>query len=190
MNIFFPVFKLKLLPPMLGIAFLGALLAGLYGVIHDQVTYSISEEYFTKLKFDQFHYANFGFPSRVLVGEVGFLATWWVGFISAWFLARIAVPAWSSAIALRRCILGFTIILGAALAAAVAAYFLGLNHSGDFSNWQVMCNNLGVTDIRNFVRAAYIHNGSYIGGFIGLISAIMRLLRIKNKDQSPTAKTW
>jgi predicted ribosomally synthesized peptide with SipW-like signal peptide len=32
---------------MLAIAFVGALVAGTYGVFHDQVTYSISPEYFT-----------------------------------------------------------------------------------------------------------------------------------------------
>jgi hypothetical protein len=37
-----------------------ALLAGVYGIVHDQLTYSISHEYFTKFK-----YVQFGFePSR------------------------------------------------------------------------------------------------------------------------------
>src|ERR1043166_5997270 len=59
---------------MLGYALLGALLAGTYGVVHDQVTYSISAEYFTRLKFSQFQRADFGFPPRVFVAEIGFLA--------------------------------------------------------------------------------------------------------------------
>ena len=50
---------------MLGYAVVGALIAGVYGVFHDQITYSISPEYFTRLKFLQFHYADFGFPARV-----------------------------------------------------------------------------------------------------------------------------
>jgi hypothetical protein len=54
----------------------GSLLAGFYGILHDQVTYSISNEYFTRLKFPQFHYANFGLSHRVFVAEIGFLATW------------------------------------------------------------------------------------------------------------------
>ena len=60
---------------MFGFAVTGALIAGAYGILHDQITYTISPEYFTKLKFEQFHYANFGLPRRVFVGEVGFLAT-------------------------------------------------------------------------------------------------------------------
>jgi hypothetical protein len=38
MNLLFPAFKLRLLPGMLGIACLGAIVAGAYGVLHDQVT--------------------------------------------------------------------------------------------------------------------------------------------------------
>jgi hypothetical protein len=54
-NIFYPKFRPSLLLPMLGYAVMGALIAGLYGVVHDQITYSMSPEYFTRLKFFQFH---------------------------------------------------------------------------------------------------------------------------------------
>ena len=187
MNLFYPTFKLRLLPRMLCIAFLGALVGGIYGVLHDQITYSISQEYFTKLKFDQFYYANFGFPVRIFVSEVGFLATWWVGFFSAWFLARIAVPAWPMALAFRRCILGFSIIFISGFTAAVVGYFLGVHHSADYSYWQDLCDSLGVTDIPDFVRVAYIHNASYIGGFIGLICAVLFLRRLKKTEQDAAA---
>ena len=92
-NFLYPKIRLALLPTMLGYAVLGELLAGCYGIFHDQVTYSISEEYFTRFKFLQFSYADFGLPPRVFVAEIGFLATWWVGFVAAWFIARITVPA-------------------------------------------------------------------------------------------------
>jgi hypothetical protein len=91
MNIFFPVIPRKRLRAMFGIAILGALLAGLYGALHDQVSYTISPEYFTKMKFEQFHYANFGWPQRVFASEVGFLASWWVGLFGGWALARVGL---------------------------------------------------------------------------------------------------
>src|SRR4051794_4538818 len=91
-NIFFPTFPLSLLPRILACAGVGAMIAGCYGILHDQLTYSISEEYFTKLKFQQFHYADFGFPRRVYVAEIGFLATWWVGLFAGWFIGRLAFP--------------------------------------------------------------------------------------------------
>ena len=42
----------------------------IYGILHDQVTFSISQEYFTKLKFYQFGYANLGLPTRVALLEL------------------------------------------------------------------------------------------------------------------------
>lgn len=61
------------------------ILAGLYGILHDQFTYTISPEYFTKFKFIQFRLMNEGkliFPNvRFAVAIVGFFATWWTGII-------------------------------------------------------------------------------------------------------------
>ena len=73
MHLVYPKIRLASLTSMLRYAMLGALLAGFYGVLHDQITFSISHEYFTRLKFSQFHYANFGLPPRVFVAEIGFL---------------------------------------------------------------------------------------------------------------------
>ena len=126
MNIFFPTIKRQLFPLMLGIASLGGIVGGIYGILHDQITYSISNEYFTRLKFIQFHYADFGFPVRIFVSEVGFLATWWVGFVSAWFLARIAVPSWPTKLAFRRSLTGFLIIFFIAGTHAIIASRLAL----------------------------------------------------------------
>jgi hypothetical protein len=166
---------------MLGYAVLGAILAGVYGVLHDQITYGISPEYFTRLKFSQFHYANFGFPPRVLVAEVGFLATWWVGFFAAWFLARITVPAFPPRRAFWRTAQGFLIVFACGLAAFAAGYFYGiLSTSGsECSGWKEVGSSLGISDLPAFVRVAYIHNASYLGGLVGLIVAILYVRRAK-----------
>ncbi len=79
------------------LALAGMGIAGIFGILHDQITYTISPEYFTRMKFDQFSYADFGYPPRIFVAEIGFLATWWVGLIAAWFLARVALPKFESA---------------------------------------------------------------------------------------------
>jgi hypothetical protein len=173
MELIVPRIRWRLLPPMLGIACLGALIAGCYGILHDQITYSISPEYFTKLKSAQFDYADFGFPIRVFVGEIGFLATWWVGAFSGWFLARIALPAWPVRVAFLKCLAGFGIVFVLAASAALAGYCLGLCHSGDYSYWRDLCQSLDIRDIPAFVRVAYIHNGGYLGGLVGLVIALV-----------------
>jgi hypothetical protein len=184
MNPFYPRFALRLLPRMLGIAAVGAVVGGVYGIVNDQVTYSISPEYFTRLKFQQFAYANFGFPTRVYVAEIGFLASGAVGFFATWFLARIAVPAWPTQVAFRRCLIGFAIIFASAFAAAIVGCVFGLYHSSDYSNWQEVGFVLGVVDLPAFVRVAYIHNAGHLGGLIGLIAAIAFLLRLKRRERN------
>ena len=180
-NVFYPRIRLSLLPVMLGYSVLGSVLAGAYGVLHDQITYSICPEYFTRLKFSQFHYANFGWPARVFVAEIGFLATWWVGFFSAWFIARITVPALSRTAALRYNIRGFLIIVMAAFAASVVGFTLSQPHGPDYSAWQELAASLGVVDVPGFVRVAYIHNASYLGGLIGLIVALIYVRTRRDK---------
>src|SRR5437773_893001 len=81
----------RLLWPTLRLALLGAAIAGAYGAVHDQVSYTISPEYFTKVKFHQFAYADFGWPPRVFAAEVGFLASSLVGLIAGWLLARLGL---------------------------------------------------------------------------------------------------
>ena len=165
---------------MLCYAVLGAFIAGLYGMLNDQITYSISPEYFTRLKFLQFHYADFGFPPRVFVAEIGFLATWWVGLIAGWFLARVAFPAFPGRSARADILRGFAIILTGALSAALVGFLWGLRlgPDSDLSAWQSFVTTRGVVDLPNFVRVAYIHNASYLGGLIGLIVALLYLRRL------------
>jgi len=180
-SILIPKFPLSLLPAMLGYAALGALVAGLYGVVHDEITYSISPEYFTRLKFLQFRCADFGLPSRVFVAEIGFLATWWVGFIAGWFLARVAVPSFPPAEARPLCFQGFAIILVCAAVASVVGFVLGLlrGPNADLSAWQGFASTRGVVDLPSFVRVAYIHNAGYLGGLVGLVIALIRLWWLK-----------
>jgi len=179
MNFLYPKIRLADLPVMLGHTALGGLVAGMYGAIHDQITYSISPEYFTRLKFIQFHYADFGLPHRIFVAEIGFLATWWVGFFAAWFIARLTVPAFSRAAALRHTLGGFVIIIAFGFASSVAGYLLGLWHNTDYSEWQGLASALRVVDVPDFIRVAYIHNAAYLGGLIGLMAALIHIRRIK-----------
>ncbi len=179
----YPKLRLDLLPAMFGYTLLGALIAGFYGMLHDQITYSISCEYFTRLKFLQFHYADFGLPRRMFVAEIGFLAPWWVGLIAGWFLARIAVPVFPQKKARSSVLRGFAIIFAGGFVAALVGFLLGLRlgPDSDLCAWQGFVTTRGVVDLPNFVRVAYIHNASYLGGLIGLIVALLYLRRLKQR---------
>jgi hypothetical protein len=177
-NIFYPRFAIASLPRILAIAAIGALIAGCYGIVHDQFTYGLSEEYFTKLKFQQFHYADFGFPRRVHVAEIGFLATWWVGLFAGWFIGRTALPRITREQIWRRCAIAFLVMFAIAAFGTLCGYLLGLVHGPDYSSWAPVTFQLNIVDVPSFVRVAYIHNCSYAGALVGLIVAIIYIRRV------------
>jgi hypothetical protein len=62
-------------------------------------------------------------------------------------------------------------------------------HGTDYSAWEDFETSLEITDLPSFVRVAYIHNASYLGGLIGLVAAIMYLRRLKNTEQESAPNT-
>lgn len=87
MNKFIALILILIITPILG---------GIYGVLHDQITYTISDEYYSKFKFIQFGLENWGMGEnigtetnpeiklenpRIGASIIGILATWWVGMI-------------------------------------------------------------------------------------------------------------
>jgi hypothetical protein len=80
---------------------------------------------------------------------------------------------------LRRCARGFLIVIACGFAATIIGYVLGLLHGADYSAWESMASRLGIVDLPSFVRVAYIHNASYLGGLIGLVAAVIYLRQQK-----------
>jgi len=179
MNLLYPRIPRERIGTLVALAVRGALIAGLYGIVHDQLTYAISPEYFTQLKFRQFAWANLSWPPRVFAGMIGFLATWWVGMLAGWLIGRVTVTRAEPARMHRLATWSFAVMLGCALTAGLGAYAYGLTQQPDpetsaLADFAVVC---GATDIVAFVRVAYIHNASYLGGLIGLTVAVVRARR-------------
>ncbi len=167
----------------MGMAAVGSLIAGAYGVLHDQVTYTLSPEYFTQFKSEQFAWADFGWPIRVYVSEIGFMATWWVGFVAGWFLARLSVPYHPGPTAWRQCLSGFAVVFLFALVGDGVGAWLGWRRmqEQDLGEWVSFARLYGVKDIPRFVWVAFIHNASYLGGLVGLIAALILAARASRK---------
>jgi hypothetical protein len=149
------------------------LIAGTFGILHDQITFTISPEYFTRMKFDQFRAADFGFPQRVFVAEIGFLGTWWAGLIAGWFLARIAVPKFASPE--KRVVQAMAIIVMITTFIGIVGYLIGPAIFENHSDWREALDSLGVTDITSFNRVAATHLGSYAGAFLGWVAMMVFL---------------
>lgn len=188
MKYIIPRIALADLPPMARVALVGGLVGGIYGILHDQVTYSISPEYFTKLKFDQFRYADFGLGERVFASTIGFVSTGWVGFFAAWFLARRLIPRQPRDFAYRQIRNGIVCTLAFGLTFGLVGYGYGLwrGPDADYSSWTGAIREFEITDPWSFVRVATIHNAGYLGGFIGLVVALVTIRPHRSSSRDST----
>jgi len=181
---------IHLVPPLLRrrwrtslvITGLGVLVAGSYGAVHDQVSYTIAPEYFTRFKFQQFAWADLGWPPRGFVALIGFLATWWVGLIGGWVLARLGLAELWEVAGWRPVARSFGWMAGVAVIGGIVGALVGVavTQSGDLSRWEDWRVARDLHDVRSFVIVAYLHAGSYLGGLLGLVCAgvsVRRALR-------------
>lgn len=156
--------KMALLPVLLG---LGCVIAGVYGALHDQVSYTVSPDYFHSLKFHQFQIPPM-LHDRVGAAIVGWRATWWMGAI-------IGVPILTAGLLLpgarayfRHCLVAFLVVTVTALVVGLGALAYA---------WMTITPESlpgfrypeGVDQVA-FARAGVMHNFSYLGGFLGILT--------------------
>lgn len=162
-----PKLRRQELATLAACAFLGALVAGIYGVIHDQITYTLSPVYFTRYKFHQFESADFGFSDRVFVAEVGFLGTWWVGLLAGWVLGRLTVARCGPQRAVCSVLAGFGWIIACAVAGALVGELWFRLHPETPAAWIDLCETNGIDDVLGFTRVGWIHLAGYAGAAAG-----------------------
>jgi hypothetical protein len=189
MSVWYPQLSKREWQTSASIALLGALLAGLYGSVHDQVSFSISREYFTAIKFRQFAYANFGLPERLFVAEIGFLASWWVGLIAGWVLARVGLSELAMVSGWRYVAKAFAIVTVVGIASGCIAILLGMKDAaGDLDRWEGWRLRIGDEAIRGFILVYYLHWGSYLGAVIGAIAAFVYVRRCRSQTRKKLPK--
>ena len=159
------------------IASMGGFIAGVLGAFHDLWTYSIGPEYFTKVKFNSFWFANFGLGNRPFAATVGFLAAGCVGFFVAWFLARRFWRTQSPSNGSREIAIGFVFVFLCVIVAESLGYAYGIwrGPDADYAGWFWAIEKYHVKDVWSFVRVAYIHNSAYLGVGIGLTGALFMI---------------
>lgn len=158
--------KLVLVPLLFVIA---CLLAGTYGVIHNQISYTVSPEYFTQFKFHQFGMPDY-FPDRMGAAMVGWSAAWWMGIVIGIILIPFGLVMRGTATYFWGMIQAFGIValttLGVGLVAlAVAFVLIDADTVGEIVRYQ---NE--IVDDTSFARAGMMHNFSYLGGLVGIIT--------------------
>jgi len=163
---------------------LAPLIGGIYGILNDQLTYTISPEYYTQFKFYQFGLIDFvnDTNSRIGVSVVGFLATWWVGLPIGIILGLVGLIHKNS----KRM---FYVSLRAIFVTVIVAFITGLIGLayGKFYlantgvNWWLPEN---LIDTKNFIAVGSMHNFSYLGGLTGLIAGVIYSVIQKRKYET------
>ena len=163
-------------------------LAGFYGAAHNQISYTVSPEYFTKFKFRQFGFENSTLPPRVRAAMVGFLASWWmgipigflvgaVGFIHHGYWRMFKITLWSFVV-----VIAFTLLFG--LCGLLYGYFQTRTiNLADYQGWFIPND---VVNLRRFLCAGYMHNASYTGGTLAIFVAWIFHILVKIRTKEPT----
>lgn len=160
------------------------LIAGLYGILHDQLTYTISEEYYTRFKFIQFGMWHAAPPAlldnpRLHVCTVGFLATWWTGIFIGPIIAFTGLIHKDAKVMLHANFRAVLLTMGVTILTGLTGLLYG---------WLVLVDKgvswrlpEGLIDKDHFIMVGSMHNFSYLGGMLGLIAAVIYHVIVKRK---------
>lgn len=150
------------------------LVAGLFGAIHDQISYSVSSEYFTRLKFVQFMLTDSFLPERIRASLVGILASWWMG-IPLGILTGLAGYIHPTPAQMHRALtlsIGVIVLftLGFALAGLAYGYIVTASplNPDDYRSWYIP---RGLQEPRNYLCVGHMHNAAYVGGALSIPAA-------------------
>ena len=156
------------------------LLAGLYGALHNQVTYTICPEYFTKFKYRQFRIdpAEYG-GNRVAVAVIGFLASWMVGVLIGISIGLTALVAKDHIVMRRLVTRAVFIVFCTAIAFGVVGFITGKYiFSTTGVKWAIPKD---VVNYDDYIIVGNIHN-TVILGAIGIIIAIIYIIYKSRKQ--------
>ncbi len=155
------------------------ILAAGYGALHNQLSWTLAPEYFTKIKFPQL-----GLDAAVTQGLltpragaalVGAICSWWVGAGAALFLGLVGMIH-PERVMFRRTFRALLLVMGV----AVIFGFLGLGLgelSALFTAWAPP-RVIGYDHLPQVRAVGCMHDGSYLGGALGLAIAWVDLRRI------------
>lgn len=181
--------------------FILPLIAGIYGIINDQITYSISSEYYTNNKFIQFGISEtLRETERLAVCFVGFLATWWVGIPVALLSGGIGIKKLDIQQFRKLKIKSILITLIITFLFGLIGYLYGwvkfssisdmpLNIGGKQDNSELFLAMIKVKDWSSFLIVGTIHNFSYLGGLVGLIVSIIYQIRVVKTTDNISLKS-
>lgn len=146
--------------------------AGLFGAVHNQISYGVSAEYFHAFKFPQFGISE-TFHNRLGASLVGFLASWWMGVLI--FLALLPKidrtrqgTTWYAHYA-KTFLTVSLVAMGCGLLGLI--YGLGVSDTTPLSIY-----GTALSAPYQFRVAGMMHNFSYLGGLLGIVGGYIYML--------------
>lgn len=173
--------KLLLFLPLLA---LSCVIAALFGALHNQFSFSVAPEYFTGFKFIQFAIPE-DMAHRVGAAWVGVMASWWMGLVIGVPVLTLAmfdrvgayVDHW------RR-----SVMWTVGLSAVWALLGFGLAYVLVDANSALAARFSRYDDPVAFLRAAGMHDASYLGGGLGLIMSLTLIVRGLRQGEGEKAR--
>jgi hypothetical protein len=150
--------KLAIIPLLILSAII---LAALYGALHNQISFTISNEYFTNNKFIQFGIENI--QPRIGASLVGILATWWMGIIIGLPLSLVALIYKKPKDMLFSTYKAYLVIIITVVIAGISGIIYGI----------ISISNEQPASSYYFTLAGTMHNFSYLGGLLGILAGIV-----------------
>lgn len=132
---------------------LGCILCGVYGALHDQVSYTLSPDFFHYGLFNHFDIPE-ALRNRLGASIVGWQGSWWMGLFvcTPVLLVGLILPG---SLYFTRCLSAFGIITATALFVGMSGIAYAVLNPDDYGP-----NDWG----------GVMHNFSYLGGFLGIFT--------------------
>ncbi len=159
------------------------IIVGIFGIIHEQISYTICKEYYTKFKFISLDVISWGLQGKIEMKEgyeiilknprlgitlVGILITWEPSLIIGISLGLMGLIHRNGKEMIIATIKSLLLIIAITSLMSFIGYLYG-----EFSLNQAWLFPVNITDNKNYISVSYIHNFSYLGGLIGLIIGVI-----------------
>lgn len=150
---------------------LAVAVAAVFGAVHDQISYTVSPEYYTRFKFVRFGLTDPLLPERMRASLVGIIGSWWMGLPVGLIVAPAAFyrskgrPILKTALQLYGVAAAFTLLTG------LGGLWYGWynTRSIDLAQYQGWFIPDNLTDLRRFLCVGYMHNATYTGGAYSVV---------------------
>lgn len=164
---------------------LACVFAGVFGVLHNQVSYSVSPEYFTKFKFQQFGVSPH-LHDRVGAALVGWQASWWMGVVIGMFVIPTSLLIRNGRLSFWVVLRSYFAIFATTVAIGLTALLVSFVLIQPNADNELVYRSATIRDEAAFRRAGTMHNFSYLGALLGILTGLVTIFREFLGEKSST----